>query len=109
MAHIDLVEIRIRSHPGKLLKPAHRLGRIKGCLLDCVQTFLEPWILYTIQSQLRPTQNDGQDVVEVMGHPSRHLTQRPELLRPHHIILGHVQLLVSSLRLLVSSLRLLIK
>ena len=89
------------ARPGELLDAPHRLGAVERRLVDRLEAPGELRRLRAAQEQLRAPDDDGEEVVEVVGHAGRHLAQRAKLLGPDQMVLGERQLAVRRRALLV--------
>ena len=91
----DRREFLISADARKFLDPADRLGAILRRTFDGLQPFTNLFraeMIELIGKELDVAQNDGKEIIEIVGHAARHLSQGLEFLGLNDLILGLLQL-----------------
>ncbi|MNP15440.1 hypothetical protein D3C76_1077970 [compost metagenome] len=66
--------------PGKCQQLLGQPGTAPACIENMRKQLVDPLGVLAVHGQARRTENDGQDIVEVMGHAARELAKGLELL-----------------------------
>jgi hypothetical protein len=101
LVEVDRHEGQPAAGAGELQDASHGLGAVLGRLQDGLQRARPGEICFPPQQELGAADDHGQEVVEVVGHPGRHLAQRAEALALHQALLAARQVLVGAPELLV--------
>ncbi len=89
------------------LDASHHLSAVLRGALDDLEVPLRVRLGHLGEQRLEPAEDDGEEVVEVMGHPRGELADRRERLAPHELGLRRLEVIHDALELARRLLRLL--